>query len=97
MTSVPTPFKNSTKSRIFFLLSIYIFVYWFIAQTFNVYHFALTGAIFEILWLPTLGLLLFLPILSLIFWIKEKFNLKSFYFYTILLSVITILLMVLTA
>ena len=87
-------FKNSRISKIFFLLSVLVFAFWCLGQIINVYRFAVVGAIFEILWLPMLAMLLALPIMSFIFWRKEKFNLRSFYLFTILIVVMTVLLMV---
>jgi hypothetical protein len=87
-------FKNSRISKIFFLLSVLVFAFWCLGQIINVYRFAVVGAIFEILWLPMLAMLLVLPIMSFIFWVNEKFNLRSFYLFTILIVVMTVLLMV---
>jgi hypothetical protein len=39
-------------------------------------------------------MLFILPIISLILWVKEKFNLGSLYLYSILIVVATILLMI---
>ncbi len=87
-------FKNTRISKTFFLLSVLVFVIWLAGQIINVYRFAVVGAIFEILWLPMFAILLVLPIMSFIFWVKEKFNLRSFYLFTILIVITTILLMV---
>ena len=90
----PTAFKNSTLSKILFVLSIIIFVYWFVVQIIDVYRYAAIGAIFEMLWLLMLSGLFVLPVLSLIFLIKEKFNLRSLYLYAIIISATNILLMI---
>ena len=88
------PFKNSRTSKIVFILSIIVVGYWWLGQVINEYSLALVGAIFELLWLPALAMLFVLPIISLIFLVKEKFNIRSFYIYTILINVTTILFMV---
>ena len=89
------PFKNSRTGKIFFILSITASGYWWLGQVINVYSFALVGAIFEILWLPVLAMLFVLPIISLILLVKEKFNVRSLYIYSILICVTTILFMIL--
>jgi hypothetical protein len=89
-----TNFKNSKTSKIVFMLSIIVAGYWWLGQFINVYSIALVGAIFEILWLPTLVLLFVLPIISLISLVKEKFTIKSLYIYSMLICVTTILCMV---
>lgn len=90
-----TPFKNTRTSKIILLLSIGVFMFWLLSRAINVYDFPVAGAIFEILWLPLIALILALPIFSLIYWIQERFNLRSFYLYALLIAIITILLMVL--
>jgi hypothetical protein len=89
-----TTFKNSSLSKIFFVLSIIVFAYWSVGQIINVYRFAVVGAIYEILWLFMLLMLFVLPIMALIFLIKEKFSFRSLYLYTIIIAVINILLMI---
>ncbi len=89
-----TPFKNSRTGKIFFILSVIVSGYWWMGQVINVYNSALTGAIFEILWLPFLLILFVLPIISLILLVKEKFDVRSFNIYSIIISVITILFMI---
>jgi len=90
-----TPFKNSKTGKVVFIVSIILSVYWWLVQVINVYSIAFIGAIYEILWLPFLLMLFGLPIYSLILWIKEKFNFRSLYLYSVLINVTTILLMVL--
>jgi hypothetical protein len=84
-------FKNSKTNKILFFLCIFLFVFSFLGQSINIYRFAVVGAIFEILWLPVLAGIIVVPILSIIYLIKEKFYLRSLNFYSILISVITIL------
>jgi hypothetical protein len=90
-----TPFKNSRTSIIVFILSIISSGYWWLAKGINVYSYAIVGAIFEILWLPVLGMLFLLPILSLIFLLKEKINVRSLYIYSMLIGIASIIFMIL--
>jgi len=85
--------KNSTLSKVVFLLSIIIFVFWTLGQIIDVYRYDVVGAIFEFLWLFMLLGLFGLPILAIVFLIKEKFSFRSLYLYTLIISVINILLM----
>jgi hypothetical protein len=86
-------FKNSGTNKIILIVSIITTGLWGLGRIINVYRFAIVGVIFEILWLPLLGLIFVLPILSMILWAKERFNLRSFYFYSILITVSAILIM----
>lgn len=82
-------FYNSQKSKIIFLVSLLVSGYWILGQQLNIYRFAFVGAIYEILWIPMLALIVILPIASLLFLRKEKFNIRSLYLYSILLVVTT--------
>jgi hypothetical protein len=94
MKETSTPFKNSKISKVVFILSILSSGFWCLGQVMNVYRFTLVGVLYEILWLPALGVLCLLPIFSLLFLVKEKGSIKSFYIYSIIISVATILSMV---
>jgi FlaA1/EpsC-like NDP-sugar epimerase len=87
-------FKNSGLSKILLVLSIIIFVFWFFGQNTDIYRFAFVGAIFEFLWVFMLMALFILPILSIIFLIKERFNLRSFYLYILIITATNIMLMI---
>jgi len=86
--------KTSILSKTVFLLSIVIFIFWILGQVIDAYRYDIVGAIFEFLWLFMLLGLFGLPILSLVFLIKEKFSFKSLYLYTIIISVTNIMLMI---
>jgi hypothetical protein len=94
MSDNSIPFKNSSLSKVFFAVSIFCFVFWMLGQTIDVYHYAIVGAIFEILWLFMLLMLFVLPIVCFVFLVKEKYNLRSLYLYSIILSIGTLLLMI---
>lgn len=89
------PYKNSRTSKIVFLLSIIASGFWWLAKGINVYSNAIVSAIFELLWLPVLGMLFLLPIISLTLLIKEKINVRSLYIYSMLIGIASIIFMVL--
>lgn len=93
MTYETPTFKNSSLSKIFFILSIVVLGFWSMGQIIDVYRYTAVGAIFEILWLFMLLMLFILPIIALIFLIKEKFSFRSLYLYTIIIGGFNILLM----
>ena len=80
--------------RILFLLSLLSAIYWFVANSINVYQYAIVGALFELTSIPMLIALLVVPAFSLYYWYKEKFNLKSIYFYAFLIGIATFLLLI---
>lgn len=90
-----TVIAKSKIPKIVFMLSILTSIFWCVGQLVNVYYFAIVGVIFEIIWLPMIALLIILPILSLIYLVKEKFMLKSLYLYSFLIILATILFMIL--
>ena len=89
-----TPFKNTQTSKMVFLLSIISSGYWWLANGINVYSNAIVGAIFEILWLPVLGMLFLLPIISLVLLVKERVDVRSLYIYSIFMGITTIYFMI---
>ena len=87
-------FKKTERGKTILFLSVLVCVFWCLGRFINVYRFAFVGVIFEILWLPMLGMLFLLPIISMVFLVKEKFTVRSLHLYSILIIVATILLMV---
>jgi len=94
LTSMKTKFELFAKmsvGKIIFVIAVFVSIYWWLSQTIDIYQFKLIGAFYEILWLPAIAALALIPVISLIFWTKEKFTLKSFHPFAILIIVITIL------
>lgn len=85
------PFIHTKTSKVVFLLSIITSIYLIIGWTTNVYSNAFVGAIFELLWATALLATAGLPIISLIFLMKTKFNFRSLYLYSILIIIVAIL------
>ena len=83
--------KQLNLSKILFILSIEVSLFWILAGLVNIYHFAIVGVFYEILWFPNLILLFSLPLISLFFLYKEKKKLRSLYLYSILLLTVAIL------
>lgn len=87
-------FKNSAVSKIVFISSLITLGFWILGKTIDVYQIAWLGAIFELFWLLILLILFSLPVISFIFLIKEEFNLRSLFLYSLLISVLTIILLI---
>jgi heme O synthase-like polyprenyltransferase len=90
------PFKNTNAARLVLLISILVALFWYVGQTLNIYRYALVGVVFEILWLPMIGALFVLPVISVIRLRKERFNVRSLYLYSILVIGLAVLFMVIT-
>lgn len=86
--------KIKTDS-IIFIVSILVAAFWWVSKFIDVYQFKLVGIVYEILWLPSIAALFILPVISVVFWMKIKFKLQSYYPFSILIAVITILTMIL--
>lgn len=95
MNKTPAEFHQSQTGWIIFVLTIGAAVYWIIGKSFNVYRSAFSGAVFELLWLPSLFVLCILPAVSFFLWGKEKFNLRSLNLYSIIIALVVILAMML--
>jgi hypothetical protein len=81
-------------SAIVFALTIIVTLYWYLPLLISVYRFPVIGAIYEILWIFMVLGLFALPVVSFIFWAKNKFNLRSLYFYSLIISLVSILFLV---
>ena len=93
MTENLSIFHNSVNNKRVFVTSFFVALFWIIGNTANIYHFAVTGAIYELLSLPMLALIIFLPVISIVLFVKDKFNLRSLALYSVLLLSPAILLM----
>ncbi len=89
-------FINTKRSKIIFLLSIITSIFLIIGLTIDVYSNAFVGAVFELVWITVLLSTVLLPILSFIYLIKEKFNFRSLYLYSIIIIIVAVLTVNLT-
>ncbi len=83
--------NNKYIGKIVLTLSILVSVFWYLVNLIDVYQIAVVGAIFELLWLPMIAMLFILPIFSIVYLVKEKFSVKSFYLYSIIIIGVTFL------
>ena len=95
MTENQSTFHNSLNNKRVLVISFFAAIFWIIGNTIDVYQFAITGAFYELLSLPMLALIIFLPIISIVLVIKDKFNRRSMALYSLLLLTPTILLLLL--
>ncbi len=87
-------YKNSSTAKIVLLLSLSVTGYWWLGRFIDYYRFALVGAIYELLWLPSLALLFVLPVVAIAAMVKEKFTTLLPFMISILLCMTTILMMI---
>jgi hypothetical protein len=87
MTENSATFIKTGISKILFMLSVFVMLFWIISSVTNVYRYAISGAIFEILWLPVLVTTIALPVISFINWGREKYSFRSLYFYSIIIVI----------
>lgn len=82
--------RNTNLLKFLFVLNLLTVTFWFVVQNIDIYHYAIVGAIFEILWLPMIIIIFLLPLLSLYFWFKDKFKINSKFLYLLLFSLSSI-------
>lgn len=90
MINISINWQHSKKGIIIFLLSLIEFVFWYIGKNFNVYTYAITGAIFELLALPMLIGGLAISIFSIFTLITNKQNGNK------LLSILSFIILIVT-
>jgi len=82
-------YKNSMTAKLIFILSIVASAIWFVGRSIDVYQYAVTGAIFEMIWLPVLASFVVVPIIALLHFRKQGVHLSSFYLHAFLIIAIT--------
>jgi hypothetical protein len=80
----------SKTGKVVFFSAMAICMFWILGSSFRVYDVPFMGAIFEVLWLPALIVTLLIPVISLVFLVKEKFSFRSLYLYSLFLVVATV-------
>jgi hypothetical protein len=60
--------------------------YFLVSINLNVYSIAVLGAVYEIIWLPVILLIFTMPLISFVFWARNKFSLKSGFLLLFVLS-----------
>ncbi|MFM2213494.1 MAG: hypothetical protein RL427_757 [Bacteroidota bacterium] len=78
------------KDTALFVSSLGLALFWLFVNQFKVYDNALLGAVVEMLWLVMLLLLVVLPVLGILLWRKQHWKFPSFYFFSLLLNIGTI-------
>jgi hypothetical protein len=91
MSDSPSALPNTTTSKIVLCCSVFVSIFWMLANSIDIYSNKFVGIIFEILWLPILALTCIIPVVSFIFLFKEKFSLRSLYLYALFLLLLAAL------
>jgi len=89
----PGNINNNKQSKFVFCISVFFLLYVAIFKSVSPYKYAVVGAVFEILWLFIMAAIFIIPIIALWVLFKKNFSFKSFYFYTLLISAATIVLL----
>ena len=89
----PIDIKNNKQSKIVLALSVVTLLFVMFFKTIDAYKSAAVGAVFEILWLAVVSAVFIIPVMALWVLLKKKFSFKSLYFYALVVSVVTILLL----
>ena len=76
--------------RLVMILSILVSAFWILGSSINVYQSPAAGMIFELLWLPMLLLIVFLPVAAVLI-LLQKNTPKLFPFLSLLIIVISFL------
>lgn len=91
-----TPGTTITKKfrKTVLIVSLLQPVYWSIPRLINVYDYPVLGAVYELSSLFMAIILFTLPLLCLVFWIKEKCSMRSVYIYSLIISLTSLLVIV---
>lgn len=86
--------EGNRLPTIIFLLSVLSILFTAAGLFLDVYHFGITGAIYEILWLPMILCVFTLPVISLFLLLRDGLNFRSLYLYALIISIINILMLI---
>ena len=75
-------------------ITIVVSLYWFLSLLINVYSYRVVGAVYELLWIGMVIGVFGMPVFSFIYWAKTKFDLRSLYFYSFIISTVSVLFLV---
>ena len=78
--------KYSKRDKAILFSSLIIVSYWIIASIFPIHKYAIVGAFFENTWLIMVILIWLMPIVSLVFLIKERFRPKILLWLSLIIS-----------
>jgi hypothetical protein len=68
-----------TNKKLHLVLSSSMLLYWLLSKTIDVYNITISGVLYEMLWLPMLVMLFFLPIINTYSLFKAKNNLIPYF------------------
>lgn len=78
---------------IILLLSVFVFLFWMVSQSINVYSYVVIGAIYELLALPILALGIILPFVIMYRIIKRSFKTLVFPILSLVFLLMTFLVL----
>lgn len=81
------------NSKILISVSIVILIYWIMAKIIDVYKYPVLGAVYEITSLIFLILTFVVCVITIVFWVKNKFSLNKYYILPVIISIISILVL----
>ena len=82
------------NSKTIFIISVFIFIYWALGKSIDVYQYALVGTIFEMLWLPSIIAAILVLVFAIINWSKEKFKWRSYSLLSVVMIGLTVLFLI---
>ncbi len=89
-----TSFNNPAINKALLIVSIIISVYWWSAKSLNVYKYAFLGAIFELLWLLMIAAVFIGPVISILLFVRDKYNARSLVLYAFLFQVVALCMLI---
>lgn len=87
-------FKNSAINKALFIDSIITILYWWSAKSLNVYKYAFLGAFFELLWLLMIAAVFIGPVISILLFVRDKYNSCSLALYAFVLQIVALYILI---
>lgn len=85
--------KNNKQSKVGLGISVLTLLLVVVFQSIDIYKYAVVGAVFEMLWLFIVAAVFILPIVAIWGLFKYNFSIKSYYFVTLLISIVSLIVL----
>ena len=84
--------QHTKQSKLIFGISALILILIVVFKAIDIYKYAFIGAVFEMLWLFIIAGVFIIPIVTVWGLFKNGCNFKSFYFFAIVISVVSLII-----
>lgn len=87
-------FNRPGINKLMFISGLFALLFCFLTKSWNVYNYSITGAVFELLWLPVMIIVFIGPIFSISLFFKDNYNPRSLALYAAILQLTAMMILI---